>query len=139
MEYYLPFSNSKNDNYTLYGVKHMPGDDCLGLLSQATTLYVHVYDNTTTTETNSRGTIVRSGIVKIGAGSIVSLIASLRINAPTVADVSGGEFVVLLCCTVTPRLHNSNLLFLLFLLFLSHLRLRTENQRLSHLWLVVGG
>jgi len=81
MEYFLPFHNAQGEPFTLYGVKHMPGNDCLGLLSQATTLYVHVYDNS-----SSISTIVRSGIVKIGAGSIVSLISSIRIHGGTVAD-----------------------------------------------------
>ncbi len=34
----LPFHTADGKHYTLYGVKHLPGDDCLGILSQATTL-----------------------------------------------------------------------------------------------------
>ena len=38
----------------LYGVKHLPGDDCLGILSQATTLYVHVLDTDTLPDNNNK-------------------------------------------------------------------------------------
>ena len=80
----------------LYGVKHLPGDDCLGILSQATTLYVHVLDTDTLPDNNKKavapgsppppGAILRSGIVKIGAGDVISLIASMRLHGGTLAD-----------------------------------------------------
>ena len=80
----------------LYGVKHLPGDDCLGILSQATTLYVHVLDTDTLPDNNNKavapgsppppGAILRSGIVKIGAGDVISLIASMRLHGGTLAD-----------------------------------------------------
>jgi len=85
MEYSLPFT-STSGNYTLYGVKHIPGNDCLNLLSQVTTLYVHVYDDDIETDSKEDKQIVRSGIVKIGAMGVISIVESLRIHGGTVAD-----------------------------------------------------
>ena len=89
MEYSLPFTLD-NKNYTLYGVKHIPGNNCLGLLTQVTTLYVHVFD--------ADNTVDRTGIVKIGAGDIISLVSSIRIHGGTLADQIRGflEFGLLL-------------------------------------------
>ena len=80
MEYILPFTENGR-NYTLYGVKHLPGNDCLGLLSQSTTLYVHVYD-----DDDDAKKIKRTGIVKIGPLDVVSLVESMRVHGGTVAD-----------------------------------------------------
>ena len=80
MEYILPFTENGR-NYTLYGVKHLPGNDCLGLLSQSTTLYVHVYD-----DDDDAKKIIRTGIVKIGPLDVVSLVESMRVHGGTVAD-----------------------------------------------------
>ena len=98
MEYSLPFVE-KGHNYTLYGVKHMPGNDCLALLSQATTLYVHVFDDL------HPETILRTGIVKIGAGDIISLVESMRVHGGTVADQIKG-FLTFGLLLVTDILEN---------------------------------
>ena len=82
MEYSLPFKE-EGKNYLLYGVKHIPGNNCLGLLTQITTLYVHVLD---ADAKYPKSTVLRSGIVKIGVGSIISLAASVRVHGGTVAD-----------------------------------------------------
>ena len=42
MEYHLPFVGADGKHYELTGIKHMPGDKCLGVLTQITTLYCHV-------------------------------------------------------------------------------------------------
>ena len=91
MEYALPFHTAADGKkYMLYGVKHLPGNDCLGILSQATTLYVHVLalpDKTLAVGSPPPpGAILRSGIVKIGAGDVISLIASMRLHGGTLAD-----------------------------------------------------
>ncbi len=82
MEYSLPFKE-EGKNYLLYGVKHIPGNNCLGLLTQITTLYVHVLD---ADAKYPKSAVLRSGIVKIGVGSIISLAASVRVHGGTVAD-----------------------------------------------------
>jgi hypothetical protein len=89
MEYILPFESTSSKsggkhNYTLFGVKHLPGNDCLGLLTQATTLYVHVLDSPGAVTPSAP--ILRSGIVKIGAGDIISLITSMRLHGGTLVD-----------------------------------------------------
>ena len=92
MEYALPFTTAAGKHYTLYGVKHLPGDDCLGILSQATTLYVHMLDTDKLKQPMAIGSppppgaILRSGIVKIGAGDVISLIASMRLHGGTLVD-----------------------------------------------------
>ena len=64
MEYHLPFVGADGKQYTLTGIKHMPGDKCLGLLTQITTLYCHVQE---TPSNASAGAILRTGIAKINA------------------------------------------------------------------------
>ena len=94
MEYSLPFKED-GKHYLLYGVKHIPGNNCLGLLTQITTLYVHVLD---ADAKDPKSAVLRSGIVKIGAGDIISLAASIRVHGGTVADKIRGflQFGVLL-------------------------------------------
>lgn len=75
MEYNLPFVALDKKIYTLTGIKHMPGDHCLKIASQITTLYVHVREG----NMNKTGTIVREGVVHIGVVAAAKLIASLRL------------------------------------------------------------
>lgn len=79
MKYTLPFQDEQGKNYTMVGVKHIPGNDCLRLLQHITTLYVHVRDM----DTPAPHKIVRKGIVHIDLLGALSLIASLRIGGGT--------------------------------------------------------
>jgi hypothetical protein len=82
MEYNLPFVGSDGHDYILRGVKHMPGDKCLGILSQITTLYCHVSRVETPPKPN---TIVRKGVTKISASAVIKLVESLRVGGGATA------------------------------------------------------
>lgn len=77
MEYTLPFVGGDGRDYILRGVKHMPGNKCLGILSQITTLYCHVSRVETPPTPN---TIVRKGVAKISAPAVIKLVESLRVG-----------------------------------------------------------
>jgi len=76
MQYILPFRDAQGKNYSLTGIKHIPGNDCLRLLEHITTLYVHVRDM----DTPAPHRIIRKGMVKIDLPGALSLIASLRLK-----------------------------------------------------------
>ena len=73
--YTLPFVGADGYKYTLQGVKHMPGNDCLKILSQVTTLYCHVKN-----DSDPDSAIVRKGIAKISPVGVIDLIASIRVK-----------------------------------------------------------
>ena len=94
MEYNLPFTGVDGAEYVMVGTKHMPGSDCLGILSQITTLYTHVYvaDPAHPGQPDT-ARVVRRGVVKIDLVASLKLIASLRLTGggllPEIARLEG--------------------------------------------------
>lgn len=81
MEYNLPFTGVDGKEYVMVGTKHMPGDDCLHVLTQITTLYTHVFEaDAAHPGQPDPARIVRRGVVKIDLAASLRLIASLRLT-----------------------------------------------------------